>query len=297
MTSANGVTGRRWQKAGNDRLYVSLDGSDLGWVDLVSGALHPGEQVPVQVLAAAAARAAVNLGIPLPAFTLRGVPWPDATPTVKAHDLAGRTPGKGVAAEARRERQGVTKAALDWMGPQGLSDAGVTRQDRSWAAGAKGERLVGRILNDYADTHAQDGWRVLHSVPLASGGDIDHVLVGPAGVLTVNTKYHQGRVLAVTESGLYLDGEPVDYAAKALGEAELAARLLSKKLGWTPPVSSMIVLAQGHLDIKSKRRGVVVLPATRLASWLDRTPVLLDPVAVSRLYGVARNRQTWMPSR
>jgi len=41
-------------------------------------------------------------------------------------------------------------------------------------------------------------WRVLHSVPLrdargAVRGDIDHVLIGPPGVVTINTKHHPPR--------------------------------------------------------------------------------------------------------
>ena len=34
-------------------------------------------------------------------------------------------------------------------------------------------------------------WRVLHSVPVEGGRDIDHVMIGPPGVVTINSKHHR----------------------------------------------------------------------------------------------------------
>jgi hypothetical protein len=45
---------------------------------------------------------------------------------------------------------------------------------------------VGRKLNRWA---AAAGWHVLHAVPIGTRGtDIDHVVIGPFGLVTVNTK-------------------------------------------------------------------------------------------------------------
>ncbi len=36
-------------------------------------------------------------------------------------------------------------------------------------------------------------WRVLHAIPVGErGSDIDHLAIGPAGVFTINAKYHAG---------------------------------------------------------------------------------------------------------
>lgn len=293
--TANEVSGRRWTKHGKDRLFVSFAERDMGWVDLKDGSLHPGEQVPVQVLAAAAARAAKNMGVPLPPYKFRGLPWPDASPVVKAHDLARNTAGKGVTSQARTERGGVTKAAMEWMGKNALQDAGVTRTDQAWDAGAKGERIVGKLLNAYCDA-SRGLWHVLHSVPVGgNGADIDHVLIGPAGVLTVNTKYHPRRTLTVTANGILLDGEPADYGAKSLAEAERASRLVSRALGWTVPTAPMLVLAQGTLNVSEPMKGVAVVTAESLHGWLNRSPVLLNAAQIGKVYSVARNRNTWKP--
>src|ERR1700759_1070907 len=57
-----------------------------------------------------------------------------------------------------------------------------------WERGAEGERKVGAILEGLAPD-----WHVLHDVSLGHG-NIDHVLVGPGGTFTVETKSHRGHV-------------------------------------------------------------------------------------------------------
>ncbi|MFD3830590.1 nuclease-related domain-containing protein [Streptomyces sp. NPDC058621] len=46
-----------------------------------------------------------------------------------------------------------------------------------WFKGLAGERIAGAEL----DRLTARGWKVLHSIPLTRGGDIDHLLVGPGG--------------------------------------------------------------------------------------------------------------------
>ena len=61
----------------------------------------------------------------------------------------------------------------------------VERRDR----GARGEEHVGELL----DALAQESWRVIHDASLGHG-NVDHIVIGPAGVFTVETKSHPGPV-------------------------------------------------------------------------------------------------------
>src|SRR3982075_2443997 len=61
----------------------------------------------------------------------------------------------------------------------------VERRDR----GASGEEHVGRLLDELEDS----GWEVIHDASLGRG-NVDHILIGPAGVFTVETKSHPGPV-------------------------------------------------------------------------------------------------------
>lgn len=55
------------------------------------------------------------------------------------------------------------------------------------ALGVRGERIVGRMLDDLR----RDDYRVYHDIPCNGDGgafNVDHLLIGPAGVLVIETK-------------------------------------------------------------------------------------------------------------
>src|SRR5438128_173549 len=54
----------------------------------------------------------------------------------------------------------------------------------TFAKGAEGERIVGAVL----DSLSSKGWRVLHDRTNPVGGNIDHIAVGPPGVVVVDAK-------------------------------------------------------------------------------------------------------------
>jgi hypothetical protein len=58
-----------------------------------------------------------------------------------------------------------------------------SRRAESYRQGARGERAVGQLL----ETTRAKGYRVFHDLP-GDGYNIDHVLVGPAGVFVIETK-------------------------------------------------------------------------------------------------------------
>ena len=64
--------------------------------------------------------------------------------------------------------------------------------ERAWDAGAAGERLVAETL----ESARSSGWHVLHDLawPGRPRANIDHIAVGPAGVLVVDAKNWSGRV-------------------------------------------------------------------------------------------------------
>ncbi len=61
----------------------------------------------------------------------------------------------------------------------------VERRDR----GASAEEHVGGLLDELVGS----GWRVIHDANLGRG-NVDHILIGPGGVFTVETKSHPGPV-------------------------------------------------------------------------------------------------------
>lgn len=72
----------------------------------------------------------------------------------------------------------------------------LSPEDHRWYKGALGEIAVGRLLERLGAE-----WTVLHAVPVGTGAsDIDHILIGPAGVFTLNTKNHTDQAVWVARN-------------------------------------------------------------------------------------------------
>jgi hypothetical protein len=202
-------------------------------------------------------------------------------------DLARNTPGESARATAKELR------AQHPFLVTGAKILGIRTKAGSFAMGAKGERDVGHKLDRWAE---EDGWHVIHAVPVGeAGADIDHVIVGPFGVVTVNTKTTKTRVW-VGEHGMTLGGKSVDYLRKSRAEARRAKRLLDRATGLAVPVQAVIVFTGA--DQFSIRRGgpsdVAVLASPRaLRSWLHKQPSVLASEQVDAIYQAARDPATW----
>jgi len=202
-------------------------------------------------------------------------------------DLASNSPGEAARARSRElwaEHPVLVTAA--WL-------LGIRTQAVSFAVGARGERVVGRKLNGWA---ARYRWHVLHAVPVGrAGADIDHVVIGRFGVVTVNTK-RTGSSVWVGEYGMKIGRVTVDYLRKSRAEARRTRRLLGRAAGSDVPVQPAIVFV-GARRFTIRRGGpadVAVLRSPRaLRRWLRRQPRVLDDGQVDALYEVARRPSAW----
>lgn len=166
---------------------------------------------------------------------------------------------------------------------------------RPWYVGALGEIEVGERLRALGTRG--EAWRVLHSVPVGTGSsDIDHVVIGPAGVFTLNTKNHPGRKVWVGESIVLVDGHTTPYLRNSRHEAERASILLETALGRPVPVKPLVVVASAaSLVVKQQPADVHVLPATRLDRYLRRQTPVYSVDEVRELTRAALRPRTWQP--
>ncbi len=134
----------------------------------------------------------------------------------------------------------------------------VDRHDR----GAKGEEQVGSMLDGLRD---QD-WRVIHDASLGNG-NVDHILIGPAGVFTVETKSHPGPVRVARLHG------------STLTQAQAQRRAIERVTGLE--VEPLLVFSRAWIDRPlARRKGVRVLPARMLSGYLDRRADNLGPAQI-----------------
>ena len=186
----------------------------------------------------------------------------------------------------RRQAAGPPRSASDrfWGRSPLAADA------RSWYAGAVGEIAVARVLDGLGP-----GWTVLHSVPVGSGdSDIDHVVVGPPGVLTINTKHHDGQRVWAGGSVVMVGGHKTWHVRNSRHEADRASRLLSAAAGMPVPVQPLLVVV-GAASIRFGKTppAVPVLTPGQLARSLRSQRPVQSPAAVEFLSMVAEERGTW----
>lgn len=163
-------------------------------------------------------------------------------------------------------------------------------QERAWRRGAEGEEEVGWQLRKLGDR-----WKVIHSVPVGTGDtDIDHVVIGPPGVFTLNTKNHVGGRVTVTAKAIYVNGTFQPYLAKSRAEGKRATKLLSASCGYEVVAQPLIVVMANELKIKSLADDVHVVGRKRISRWLLSQRQTLAPEEVEAIYSVARSRSTWV---
>jgi Nuclease-related domain len=131
----------------------------------------------------------------------------------------------------------------------------VERHDR----GATGEEQVGGLLDGLEDR----GWQAIHDASLGRG-NVDHILIGPAGVFTVETKSHPGPIRVARIHGA------------TLSQAQAQRRAIARVTGLE--VEPLIVYSCAWVDRPlARRKGVRVLPARMLAGYLERLEPVLSP--------------------
>ncbi|MCX4396874.1 MULTISPECIES: nuclease-related domain-containing protein [unclassified Streptomyces] len=161
---------------------------------------------------------------------------------------------------------------------------------RSWALGLVGERTTGRRLN----TLRRAGWRVLHSVQWPSKSDIDHLVIGPPGVFTINSKFHKGKTIWYGDHAITVNRAPTRHIVAGEHEARRTSRTLSDRCGFLVPVRPVIaIVGAARVSVKNAAPPVLVVDGARVHAVLSGLTPVLSPERVEHIFSVARQRETW----
>jgi hypothetical protein len=171
---------------------------------------------------------------------------------------------------------------------------GRQNDERAWRVGGQGEEAIAKRLDKLPQA-----WRTLHSVPVGKGAsDIDHVVIGPSGVYTVNTKHHPDAKVWVGGDTVMFNGHKTPYVRNSRHEAERAARLLSAAVGFGVNVTGLIALYRARGGVTIRRQppsgAVVVLKRHELDRWIARQPAVLGAAELEAIYAAARRSTTWV---
>lgn len=290
----------RWRRYGHDRVYVrTSDGVEVGHVDLTKG-----EIVTVTPQHQGALEDCLRRWTGEPAVLVSETPEAPPTPTLpslppspppavpsssQANDRDLSSTVAGAAARAKREEVNEATPIRNMI----ARVLGMKTEERAWRVGAKGEEKVAAQLAKLGPA-----WRVLHAVEVGeNGSDIDHVLIGPAGVFTLNAKRHPRGNAWVAENCVMVNGQKTDYLRNSRHEAKRAARLLSAACGQPIAVTPVVVFVDlDSFKVKSKPTDVAVVTRSSLVTWLTSKSAVLTNTDVDAIYAKARFASTWRPA-
>ncbi|HRE80805.1 MAG TPA: nuclease-related domain-containing protein [Opitutaceae bacterium] len=158
---------------------------------------------------------------------------------------------------------------------------------RAVRLGFEGERVVGEHLNQLL----ANGFKVFHDIPF-SGYNIDHVIVSPSGVFSVETKARRkptdipsderARVQVRGDALDFPKGRNHQYIAQAKRNAQSLSRWLTKATGESVHAEAILTLP-GWFVSGEDSGDILVLNPTRIQSYVSRKTNVLTPAQIQRI--------------
>lgn len=171
---------------------------------------------------------------------------------------------------------------------------------RAWGLGAAGEELLGKALDEVPGLIVLNDRRVS-----GTKGNIDHLLVAPAGVFVVDAKHYQGTIEVVDRGGFFKTdlrltvggrdrsslADNMEWQVKAVIRALTEAGVVP-----LPPVTAVLCFVDGNwplLRAPKSYNGILLESERSLVKRLT-APVHLDDAAIN---GAAVALSAGLPSK
>jgi hypothetical protein len=166
----------------------------------------------------------------------------------------------------------------------------LSRETHALYRSVVGEIEVGESLDRLGPE-----WSVLHSLPVdGDSSDIDHLVVGPAGVFIIATRTHAGMNVWASQRTFMVAGVRYPHIRSMEYEMGRAERMLSAAAGSPVQVAGILaIVAPKSLVVREKHRDVAVLAAPNVVAWLHRSKRVLSPAEVSHISTAASLASTW----
>ena len=157
--------------------------------------------------------------------------------------------------------------ALKWLDRASTeTDRHLRKRTRDAERGAKGEDTIGALL-----ATLPDGYTVFHDLAKLYG-DIDHIVVGPTGLFTIETKAHGGKVTAQGNRVL-VNGHPPekDFIAQSWRNAFWVREVLKNTAEIDGKVIPILVFPNAFVTGRGTK-GVRVINKKYLVETILNTP-------------------------
>jgi hypothetical protein len=152
-----------------------------------------------------------------------------------------------------------------------MGDKKFTDRAIAWKHGAVEEESVDGLLEALPNNYF-----VLNDF-VTKKGTTDYIVVGPKGILTIETKSHKG---VVTKNGekLLRDGHPFeeDLIKQAWAQSYFVRDLLAEKGVCALRTQPVIVFTDADVQVKERVRGVQIIGIKDLHAFLEGLPVWMS---------------------
>jgi hypothetical protein len=184
-------------------------------------------------------------------------------------------------------RQMESGQALALLGFAVMAIAGVILHHRAGATGSKADKFTDRAIAWKPGPAEEAGvGGLLEALPknyflindfATKKGTIEFIVVGPKGILAIDTKSHKG---VVTHQGekLFLDGHPFekDFIKQAWARSYCLQDLLAEKGVCVLRPQPVIVFTDAEVQVKERVGWVYVIGFKDLHAFLERLPVWMS---------------------
>lgn len=146
-----------------------------------------------------------------------------------------------------------------------------------------------QILGGALDALEECGWRILHAVPLPGGDRVDHLAIGPGGVLAVHTLPARRLRLRISDPQVSAGrGGPVPLLRLTRRRAEQASSALA-----TAVCPVLAVVGAARLEVDRAPSDLRILRESEVTR-LGAVGGVHKPADIEALYALARDRRTWL---
>ncbi len=150
--------------------------------------------------------------------------------------------------------------------------------------GARGEERVAGILASLSERY-----HVFNDFT-ACGTNVDHVVVGPAGVFAVETKFWNGKV-TIEDGRILVDGErPSRPPLSQIQRESDCVRRELEKTGWRGAVTPLLVFASDSFASHiAELNGVVVINSNQILESFSTDRIVVASDEIDRLVALMEN--------
>ncbi len=203
------------------------------------------------------------------------------------NSLRGRVPGQLVMSEIMTAQNAQPERSL-LQRVFGVSP--LTTRTRPLYRAALAELLVGTVLDNLGPE-----WDVLHVVPVDdSAHEIDHLVIGPAGIFCFVTRNFAEQKVEVYHDSLLVGGARRNDMAVARELAANATSLLSAAIARPITVHPVLVLVDpAKLVVQEQPFRLTVVSSRNVVRWLTRHERTLVGTEVAFVSDMADRIDTW----